>query len=248
VRVALLLGCVQEALLGRVNRATGRVLAANGYQIVQVKGQRCCGAIHSHTGELDSARELARANIRAFESAGVNVVAVNAAGCGAAMKDYPHLLEDDTVFHERALKLAGKVKDVSEILAQPGLRVGAPVPLRVTYDAPCHLLHAQRISQEPMDLLASVPGLELVPLQDADECCGGAGIYGITHPELGSRIGRDKVEAVGATGAAVVATGNPGCMMQIGAGLRMIGSAVDVVHPVELLDESYRRGGVYADE
>jgi glycolate oxidase iron-sulfur subunit len=137
------------------------------------------------------------------------------------------------------------VRDVTELLGKTGLRTGAPLPWKVTYDAPCHLLHAQRVSAEPLTLLGSIPGLELIPLQGHDECCGGAGIYGITHPELGGRIGEDKVRAVVATGAEVVVTPNPGCMMQIGAGLRMAGARVEVAHPVELLDESYRRGGVY---
>ncbi len=246
-RTALLLGCVQEGLLSRVNQATRRVLEANGYLIVDVDGQGCCGAIHSHTGDLTGARALARANIESFEAAGVDVLAVNAAGCGASMKEYPHLLEDDPEYQERAQVLAARIRDVSELLVGPGLRVGARLPLTVTYDAPCHLLHAQRISQEPLAVLDTIPGLEMVPLKGSDECCGGAGIYGITHSDLGGRIGKDKVDAILATGAQVVATGNPGCMMQIGAGMRMVGSAIDVVHPVELLDESYRRAGVYDD-
>lgn len=243
---AVLLGCVQEGLLSRVNRATVRVLEANGFRIVHVADQRCCGAIHAHTGDLAGARELARANIRAFERAGVDVVAVNAAGCGAIMKEYPHLLAGDGEFAPRARALVEGVKDISELLAQPGLRRGAPLPLTVTYDAPCHLLHAQRISREPEDLLQSIPGLTLLPMANRDECCGGAGVYGITHPELGGAIGGDKVRAVLETGAEVVATGNPGCMMQIGAGLKMEGAGVDVVHPVELLDLSYQRAGFYA--
>ncbi len=247
-RTALLLGCVQAGLLSRVNRATRRVLEANGYLIVDVDGQGCCGAIHSHTGDLDGARALARTNIERFEAAGVEVLAVNAAGCGATMKEYPYLLEDDPDFQGRAQALAAGVRDVSELLVGPGLRVGAPLSLTVTYDAPCHLLHAQRISQEPLAMLGAIPGLELVPLKGSDECCGGAGIYGITHSDLGGRIGKDKVDAILATGAQAVATGNPGCMMQIGAGLRMAGSAVDAVHPVELLDESYRRAGVYDEK
>lgn len=242
---ALLLGCVQEGLLSRVNRATARVLEANGFQILEVPDQRCCGAIHAHTGDLEGARALARANIRAFEAAGVEVIAVNAAGCGATMKEYPHLLARDEAFAQRARALAERVKDISELLAQPGLRRGAPVPVSVTYDAPCHLLHAQKIAREPEDLLRSIPELELRPLAHPEECCGGAGVYGITHPELGGSIGRDKVRAILDTGARLVATGNPGCMMQIGAGLRMEGARVEVVHPVELLDLSYQGAGFY---
>lgn len=245
-RTAMLTGCVQEGLLGRVNQATARVVAANGYQLVEAPDQGCCGAIHAHTGDLAGARDLARANIQAFEALELDFIAVNAAGCGAALKDYPHLLEDDEAFAVRARTLAEKVRDVSELLGGEGLLRGGPLPLKVTYDAPCHLLHAQRISQEPLDLLDSIPGLERIPLQGDDECCGGAGIYGITHPDLGGRISRDKVEAILATGAQAVATGNPGCMMQIGAGLLMAGARVEVLHPIELLDESYRRGGLYS--
>jgi glycolate oxidase iron-sulfur subunit len=242
---ATLLGCVQEGLLARVNRATVRVLEVNGYTTVDVPGQGCCGAIHAHTGDLERARSLARANIRAFEASGVQVIAVNAAGCGASLKDYPHLLGDDPDFGPRATELAKRVRDISELLGREGLRTGAPLPLTVTYDAPCHLLHAQRISKEPEFLLRSIPGLRLLPLANQEECCGGAGVYGITHPELGGRIGEDKVRAVLETGAAAVATGNPGCMIQIGAGLRALGSDVDVVHPIELLDESYRLAGFF---
>jgi glycolate oxidase iron-sulfur subunit len=230
-----------------VNRATARVLEANGYRIVPAPNQGCCGAIHAHTGDLEGARELARANVAAFRAAGVEVIAVNAAGCGAVMKEYPLLLEEDPDHRHEAEWVGERVKDVSELLHGPHLRRGAPVRVRVTYDAPCHLLHAQGISREPLSLLSSIPDLELAPLEKADECCGGAGIYGITHPELGGEIGGDKVRAVLATGARVVATGNPGCMMQIGAGLRMAGSPVEVMHPVELLDESYRRAGYYEE-
>ncbi len=244
-RTGVLNGCVQDGLLRRVNHATARVLEANGFQVVEVPDQGCCGAIHAHTGDLEGARELARSNIRAFEALDLDFVAMNAAGCGATMKDYPHLLADDSQYLDRAKKMASRVWDVSELLGHPGLRRGGELKLRVTYDAPCHLLHAQRVSEEPTDLLASIPGLELIPLAGHDECCGGAGIYGITHPDLGGRITRDKIKAILETGAQVVATGNPGCLMQIGGALAMTGSQMSVVHPIELLDESYRRGGLY---
>jgi len=244
-RTAVLLGCVQEGLLGRVNRATERVLEANGFRVTAVPGQGCCGAIHAHTGDLEGARRLARTNIGAFEESGVEFVAVNAAGCGAILKEYPHLLAQDEDYGPRAVSLAGKVRDVSELLGREGVRIGAPLPLTVTYDAPCHLLHAQKVSREPLVLLSSIPELRLATLDRHDECCGGAGVYGITHPDLGGAIGGDKVRAVLETGVSVVATGNPGCMMQIGAGLRMRGERMDVVHPIELLDESYRRADVY---
>jgi len=246
-RVALLTGCVQEGLFARVNRATEAVLQANGCTVVPVPAQRCCGALHAHGGDLEQARRLARANIDAFERAGVDWIVVNAAGCGAAMKEYGELLADDPAYAERARRLASRVKDVSEFLVQLGPIRGAPLPLRVTYDAPCHLHHAQRVTRAPLDLLATIPELELVPLPGAEECCGGAGIYGLTHPDLGGRILTDKIRAIRSTGAAVVATPNPGCMMQIAAGLLLAGADTPVVHPIELLGESYRRAGMIGD-
>jgi len=245
-RIAVLVGCVQEGLFNRINEATVRVLAANGYDIVTVPGQDCCGALHAHGGALERARELARRNIRAFEASGVDFVAVNTAGCGAAMKDYGVLLERDSDFAERAAAMSKKVKDATELLAEAGPRQGAPVPCKVAYDHPCHLLHAQGVEQAPLDVLNAVPEVEVQVIENADECCGGAGIYGITHPELGGHIGRDKVAAVRACGADAVATPNPGCMMQIGAGLRLEGASEAVLHPVELLDESYERAGFYS--
>ncbi len=245
VTVALLDGCVQAGLFGRVNRATRRVLEANGYTVVKAPGQSCCGALHAHGGALGDARALARANIEAFEAAGVDRIAINAAGCGAAMKEYGELLRTDPAYAARAERLAGRVRDVTELLVEAGPRTGAPLPLEVAYDAPCHLLHAQGVAREPLDVLAAIPGLRVREVRNAEECCGGAGIYGLTHPELGGTIGADKVEAVRETGAAAVATGNPGCMMQIGARLRLSGDRTGVVHPVELLDESYRRAGFY---
>ncbi len=244
-RVAILRGCVQAGLFARVNDATERVLTANGYEVIEVRGQGCCGALHTHAGDAVGARELARANVRALTAAGVDYVAVNAAGCGAALKEYGHLLEADAECREGAAALADSTRDISELLAGDTLRVGAPLPVRATYDAACHLCHAQGLRQEPRALLEAIPELDVVPLQDEEECCGGAGIYGITHAELGGDIGADKVSAVLATGAEIVATGNPGCMMQIGAGLLLEGSDVVARHPVELLDESYRRAGFY---
>ncbi len=244
-RVAILRGCVQAGLFARVNDATERVLRANGYEVIEVSGQGCCGALHTHAGDAVGARELARANVRALASAEVDFVAVNAAGCGAALKEYGHLLEADEEYRQTAEALAASTRDISELLADDALRVGAPLPARVTYDAACHLCHAQGLREEPRALLTAIPELVVLPLQDEEECCGGAGIYGITHAELGADIGADKVSAVLATGAEIVATGNPGCMMQIGAGLLLEGSDIVARHPVELLDESYARAGFY---
>jgi glycolate oxidase iron-sulfur subunit len=240
-RTAILRGCVQAEFFARVNDATARVLQQNGCTLVDAPAQGCCGALHGHGGDLERARELARHNITAFEKSGAEIIAVNAAGCGAMMKEYGALLEDDEQFAERARAFSKRVRDVSELLVQLGPRAGAPLPLRVTCDAPCHLHHAQRVTQAPIQVLRAIPALEHVPLRNSEECCGGAGIYGLMHPELGGRILRDKLSAVHDTGAAVVATPNPGCAMQIGAGLVLAGSNVAVVHPVELLAESYRR-------
>ena len=244
-RVAVLLGCVQEGLFTRINSATVRVLEANGHEVILVEGQDCCGALHAHGGDLERARMLARTNIRAFEASGADFIAVNAAGCGAAMKDYGILLERDPDFVQRAEEVALAVRDVSEILASSGPRIGASIPCKIAYDHPCHLLHAQGVEHAPITVLEAVPDVEVHIVADAEECCGGAGIYGITHPELGGLIGGDKVSAVRACRADAVATPNPGCMMQIGAGLRLEASNEGVIHPVELLDESYRRAGFY---
>lgn len=244
LRVALLTGCVQAGLFARVNDATERVLRANGFDIVHVAGQQCCGALHSHAGDAESARRLARSNVDVLMNSKVDFVTVNAAGCGMALKEYGHLLGDDSKYAEAAAQLAGISRDVSELLAA-GVRRGASVPRRVTYDAACHLCHAQRLQEAPRAMLDAIPDLDLVSLPDEEECCGGAGIYGMTHPELGGRIGSDKVTAVIETGVDVVVTANPGCIMQIGAGLMLQGSPIKALHPVELLDESYERAGFY---
>ncbi len=243
--VALLKGCVQQGLFSRVNRATERTLAANGATLVEARNQGCCGALHAHTGDVSGAQRLAKRNIVAFEQSGADLIAVNAAGCGAAMREYGHLLTDQPEWAARGASVADKVRDVSELLTHTPLRIGAEVPLRVTYDAPCHLHHAQGVVDAPLEVLEAVPGLELCALPSASDCCGGAGIYGITHPDLGGHIGGDKVDDVVASGADLVATGNPGCMMQIGGGLRLRGADIDAVHPVELLDASYERAGFY---
>lgn len=243
--VGVLLGCVQRGLYARVNRATIRTLSANGYRVVPVAGQDCCGALHAHAGSMEGARRLARRNIEAFERADVEHVVANAAGCGAAMKDYDVLFESDPGMAERAEAFAERVRDVTELLAEAGPRPGAEIACSVAYDHPCHLLHAQGVARPPIQVLEAVPGVEVRVVAGAEECCGGAGIYGLTHPELGGSIGGDKVAAVRSEDATVACSANPGCMMQIGAGLRMDGSEQGVVHPVELLDQSYERAGFY---
>ncbi len=239
--VALLTGCVQDQLFRRVNDASRRVLEINGWRVVEVPTQGCCGALHAHGGELGTARAMAQRNVAAFQKHELDYVVVNAAGCGAIMREYGELLD------EAGASFSKRVVDITFLLAGEGRTPakGGPIPLVVTYDAPCHLLHGQRVSGVGERLLSTIPELELRPLEGDGECCGGAGIYGITHPELGGRIGRDKALAVARTGCQVVATGNPGCMMQIGAHLRLLDSPVEVAHPVEILDASYAVGGRY---
>lgn len=237
--VALLRGCVMDGLFASTHRATERTLRVNDYAIVAAPGQRCCGALHAHAGDLEGARALARLNIAAFERSGATYVAVNAAGCGAMMKEYGHLLADDPLWGARAAALAARVRDVSELLAASGPARGGPVHTRVTYDAPCHLVHAQRLTREPLAILAAIPGLELVPLPDAEQCCGSAGIYNVLQPRLAQAVLAPKLAHIARTGASLVATGNPGCLMHIGAGLRRARIPARGVHPVELLDASY---------
>lgn len=242
--VALLTGCVMEGLFADVNRATERVLEANDYTVRPAPGQECCGALHAHAGDAEAARRLARTNIEAFERAGVEQICVNAAGCGAMMKDYPHLLEHDAAWRDRAVAIAAKVRDVSELLSVAGPARGGPVERRVSYDAPCHLLHAQRVSTPPLDVLRAIPELELVPLTESDVCCGSAGIYNLVEPDTSNVVLQRKLAHIAAANPDVVVTGNPGCMMQIGAGLVRNGSRQRAVHPVELLDESYAARGI----
>jgi glycolate oxidase iron-sulfur subunit len=241
--VAMLRGCVMDGLFSETNRATRRVLTINGYATVDAPGQNCCGALHAHAGDLETARSLARRNIAAFERSGAAFVAVNAAGCGAIMKEYAHLLNDDPEWHPRAASMSARVKDVSELLAAAGPREGGPLPIRVTYDAPCHLQHAQRVTQAPLSVLAAIPGLELVPLHDSDQCCGSAGIYNLIEPATSDAVLAPKLGNIVATGAPWVATGNPGCLMQIGAGLIRADIPARTIHPVDLLDASYAAFG-----
>jgi glycolate oxidase iron-sulfur subunit len=241
--VALLRGCVMDGLFSATNRATARVLRVNDYAIVAAPGQKCCGALHAHAGHLEAARGLARANIAAFERSGATYVVANAAGCGAIMKEYGHLLKDDPVWRDRAENVSRRVRDVSELLAAAGPREGGPLPIRVTYDAPCHLQHAQRIVEQPLSVLAAIPGLELVPLHDSDQCCGSAGIYNLIEPETSDAVLDPKLANIRATRAAWVATGNPGCLMQIGAGLIRSEIPARSIHPVDLLDASYAAFG-----
>jgi glycolate oxidase iron-sulfur subunit len=235
----LLTGCVMEGLFTETNRATERTLAANDYAIVHTSGQRCCGALHAHAGDADAARALARHNIAAFEASGTDYVVANAAGCGAMLKEYEHLFHDEPEWRQRAATFSARVRDVSELLAEAGPKPGGELDLTVTYDAPCHLLHAQRVAHPPLRVLAAVRGLSLVPLAGSEHCCGSAGIYNLVEPDVSDTVLAPKLAHIADTRATLVATGNPGCLMQIGAGLHQVGSRVRVVHPVDLLDASY---------
>lgn len=245
-RVALLAGCVMSTAFAEVTRATVRVLLANGYAVTLPRGQQCCGALHAHVGDLPAARALARRNIAAFADA--DLVVVNAAGCGAMLKEYGHMLADDPHYAAAAKALSARVRDLTELLAGDGLRrQPGELPLTVTYQDPCHLAHAQRITAQPRELLRAIPGLRLVEMRESALCCGSAGIYNVLHPETGETLLARKLDNALATGATVIATANPGCALQLQAGLARRGAAATVRHVVELLDEAYRRGGAYAD-
>ena len=237
-------GCIMAGLFSHINEATSRTLAANGYEMRDVPNQGCCGALHAHAGLRAQAQDLARANVRAFARVPDAQIAVNSAGCGAALKEYPHLLAGDPL-EAGAIALARRVKDVTELLAERGPRPGGTLDLKVAYDAPCHLLHAQRVSREPVTTLEAIPGLKRVLHAEAEVCCGSAGIYSLLEPGVSRAILERKTEAIMAVQPDVVATGNPGCAMQIGAGLRAAGCSIPVMHPVELLDRSYREAGYY---
>jgi glycolate oxidase iron-sulfur subunit len=240
-RVALLLGCAQHAFFPDVNLATARVLAQNGFEVVAPKDQGCCGSLFVHEGEREKGKALARKAVQVFEAAGADYVAINAAGCGSVMKDYGELLRDDPDFGARAATLSRRVRDVSEILVEAGLKGTLhPVNRRVAYHDACHLAHGQRVRTQPRTILAAVPGLELVPLQESDFCCGSAGIYNLLHPELAKEFLNRKLDRLVETGADMVAAGNPGCLLQIAAGLRQRRMAMRAAHTIEILDWAYR--------
>jgi Fe-S oxidoreductase len=239
-RVGLLTGCIQQVAFGPHNRATARVLARNGAEVVAPRAQACCGALHAHAGEHATALDLARRTIETFERADVETVIVNTSGCGAHMKAYGLLLAGDPAWRDRAARFASRVRDVSEFLAEQPLRGPlAPVKRTVTYHDPCHVVHGQKIRTQPRALLAQVPGLRVVELKEADWCCGSAGTYNLTQPEMATRLQERKIAHVQATGADAVVTANPGCIIQIAQGLASKGSPVQVLHIVEILDQAY---------
>lgn len=239
--VAVFAGCVMDTLFTHVHDATRRTLKANGYRVVDIPNQVCCGALHEHAGDNDGARLLAQRNIDAIGD-NVDFLAVDSAGCGALLKNYGRLLETD-----RAQRLAASVRDVSELLAATGPVPGASLPWTVAYDAPCHLQHAQGVQQAPLTLLAAVPQLDVRLLPGHDQCCGSAGLYSLTRAATSRAILDTKLSEIldELPTLDAVVTGNPGCLMHIGAGLRTTATPVPALHPVELLDLSYRLAGRY---
>jgi glycolate oxidase iron-sulfur subunit len=251
-RVALFTGCVMSTAFAETDRATARVLAANGCEVHLPKGQGCCGALTIHAGELERARALARQTILAFErleaTTPLDAIIINAAGCGATLKEYGHLLRDDEKFAERADHFSAKVKDITEFLGELEQRGDFnknlhPLPLTVTYQEACHLAHAQRVTAQPRRLLRAILGLRLVEMEESALCCGSAGIYNITQPEMSQRLLARKMRHALAAQAEVIVSTNPGCLLQLQAGVRTTGASVRVAHLVDVLDEAYRAGG-----
>lgn len=244
-RVALFTGCVADAVFRHVHWATARVLQQNGCDVVVPRGQVCCGAIHYHSGADAPAMERARQNAKAFDAAGVDAVIVNVAGCGSMLKDYGHIAHElepqNEDLHNRLSQCATMMKDVSEFLADLGIiPPTGEIKLRAVYQDACHLVHAQRIREQPRDLLAKIPGLELIPIAEPEICCGAAGSYNLTEPEMSDRLAKRKLDNILAANPQAVISGNVGCSMQIQAALRQANRNIWVAHPMELLDMSYR--------
>ncbi len=236
-RVAFFAGCIMPEIFGDVNRATVRVLARNGFDVLVPPEWGCCGALHAHTGDVGFARRLASANVRRFAAGreSVDAIVVNSAGCGAALREIGHWLPGE------GERYAAKIRDVAEFLDDVGLRPpNSPVRARVCYDDPCHLIHGQRVVDAPRRLLRQIEGLELVAHRNPDRCCGAAGIYNLTHPEMSRSVLDAKLDALQEARPDVIATGNPGCLMQLRSGVRSRGLPARVVHPIELLDQAYQ--------
>ena len=238
-RVALFTGCVADAMFRHTHWATARVLQENGCEVVVPDSQACCGAIHFHAGSSEPARELADSNVEAFDIDSVDAVIVNVAGCGAMLKDYGHHWQDEG--QEARQRFADKVKDVSQFLHELGfIAPTGSIPVRATYHDACHLVHAQQVREQPRQLLDQIPGLELVELPESEICCGAAGTYNLTETEMASRLSQRKLKNILATNADLVLTGNAGCLLQIATEARLEGKGFAVMHPMDLLDMSYR--------
>jgi glycolate oxidase iron-sulfur subunit len=239
--VGMLTGCVQDAFFPDVNAATARVLAAEGCEVVIPRGQGCCGALSQHMGREDESVAFARATIDAFDAAGVEHVVVNAAGCGSAMKEYAHVLRDEPDYASRASSFVERMRDFSEFLVELGpVAPRHRLDVTVAYHDACHLGHAQGIRNQPRELLRAVPGLELKEIVEPDICCGSAGVYNLLHPEPATELGDRKAAGVLATGATVLVTANPGCLMQIASAVQRQGADIALAHTVAVLDASIR--------
>ena len=242
--VLLFKGCVGEGLFARVNRATERVLRANNFNVETPLDQVCCGALHAHAGDLDGARKLARQNIAAFDS-GAPII-TNAGGCGAMLTTYAHLFANDESLAERAMNFSARVRDVSQQLATIPMRTApSSVDQSVTYDTSCHLMYGQGSGEASERMLRSVTGKDFVALNGTERCCGAAGVYNLLQPEMSQRVLKEKLDHVKETGAGILATGNPGCQMHIGAGACLSGMSLRVCHPVEIVDQAYEDAGYY---
>ena len=244
-RVGMLTGCVQDIVLSDVNRDTVDVLIANGCEVHTPSTQSCCGSLHAHNGDLSTAADLARRQIDAFDLDNLDAIITNAAGCGSHLKTYDRLLADDPKYAARAIAWSSKLKDIHEFLSEIGLRKPAPFAdlqtQRVTYHEACHLCHGQKITRQPREVLLAIPGLELVELPESTWCCGSAGIYNITQPEMAADLQNRKLKNILATGVQVVATANPGCHLQLVDAARRAGRALEIVHPISLLARAYRK-------
>jgi glycolate oxidase iron-sulfur subunit len=242
-RVGFLRGCVADVFFSRANLATVKVLALNGCEVVMPPAQTCCGALHAHNGLRNVTRDCARQNIDAFLNAGVDHIITDAAGCGATLKEYDHLLEEDNSYAEKAKQFVAKMRDISEFLASIELKPFThPIAETVAYHDACHLAHGQNIREAPRTLLKKIPGLQLAELNDGEMCCGSAGIYNILQPELSQELQKRKMEYIRKTGASIVAAANPGCVMQIISGAKREGLPLRVVHPIELVAAAYGIG------
>ena len=240
-RVGFISGCIMNQVFTETNLATIRVLAENGCEVVVPRLQTCCGALHLHNGVRDVASVLAKQNITAFENEDLDAIIINSAGCGATLKEYGVLMENDDGYAEKAAQFSHKMRDISEFLAEiEMIRPKGRIEQRVTYDEPCHLLHGQRVKMQPRKILNTIQGLELIELAEAEWCCGSAGIYNITQPELSEEILERKMHHIAETNADIVATGNPGCLLQIQLGIQKRGLNMKAMHPITLLDYAYR--------
>ncbi len=240
-RVAMLTGCVQSAFFSKTNQATVNVLTSNGCEVVIPKGQGCCGALSIHSGRLSEGKEFARKLIDTFTKLDVDAIVVNSAGCGSSMKEYGYIFKNDPAYKIKAEKLSQKTKDIMEFLSEIGIESELqPLDLKITYQDACHIIHGQRIKNEPREILEKIPELKLIEMKNSDRCCGSAGIYNITQPDMSQKILHEKVENIEQTGSDYLVAGNPGCLLQIKKGFTKNQKSIKTAHPVEILNWSIK--------